>query len=101
MPTVESGLLHSRNDGGFDTLAAPDEALAKLSGALSAAAAGLRAGLCLPGVAAGTSGTKSEEYERDDLAFAHPATPGTTIARKKAAARGELASAIVAFWEEP
>jgi len=101
VPTVDSGLLYSRDDAGFDTLAAPDEALAKLSDALAAAAAGLRAGLCLPGVASGTSGTNREEYERDDLAFAHPAAPGTTLARKKAAARAEFAPAIVAFWEEP
>ncbi len=99
--TVESGLLHSRNDAGFDTLVAPDEALVKLSDALAAAAAGLRAGLCLPGVGAGTSGTNREEYERDDLAFAHPAAPGTALARKKTAARAELAPAIVAFWAEP
>lgn len=100
-PRVESGLLHSRDDAGFDLLATPDEALAKLSDVLAAAAAGLRAGLCLPGVGAGTSGAKSEQYERDDLAFAHPATPGTTPARKKAAARAELDPAVVAFWEEP
>jgi RecB family exonuclease len=100
-PTVESGLLHGRDDAGFDTLAAPEEALAKLSDVLAAAAAGLRAGLCLPGVAAGTSGAKSEQYERDDLAFAHPAVPGTTLARKKAAARAQFDPAVVAFWEEP
>lgn len=100
-PRVESGLLHSRHDAGFDLLATPDEALAKLSDVLAAAAAGLRAGLCLPGLGAGTSGAKSEQYERDDHAFAHPATPGTTLARKKVAARAELDPAVVAFWEEP
>ncbi|MGG5819370.1 PD-(D/E)XK nuclease family protein [Falsiroseomonas sp. HW251] len=100
-PTVESGLLHSRGDAGFDTLAAPDEALPKLAGVLAAAVSGMRAGLCLPGVAAGTSGTAAEKYERDDLAFAHPAAPGTTLMRKKVAATAELDHAIVTFWAEP
>jgi hypothetical protein len=110
--SITSALLYpSRTPGDpsqnvFAPLPDPEAVLTSLSDVLGQARDNLRAGLALPGIAAGaryddTRNLKANHRaERDDLAFALPVVPGSVLEAKKLSAREKL-GAIVAFWEEP
>jgi hypothetical protein len=109
---IDTALLYpsrERNrseDNYYSPLAHPDATLAQLSAALSAACDNLRAGLAVPGVAAGTHRKDTRNFKDDDnrqgehdaSAFALPAVPGTMLEHKKITARQQLGD-IAAFWE--
>jgi hypothetical protein len=102
---VGSGLLYPR-ERAFDVLADRAAAMAKVASAVNAAAAHLRAGCSLPGIAAGLSrengtGDLNTGGEVDDLAFALPVVPGTTLAAKKAKVAAGAYADLVPFWGEP
>ncbi len=100
---IEAGLLYPSAGQAFDRLTTPDDTLARLSSALVEASESLRQGLALPGVAAGLHGKGPKEFnadrEYDDLAFALPVVPGTTLDLKKTLAEARF-SGIPEFWRE-
>lgn len=110
-PTIEAALLYpapargAGADGHYDPLPVPRETLDQLTEGLDAAVRNLRAGLALPGVAAGARYKDNDRkadngyHEQDDLSFALPVVPGTMLGPKKAAARKALDPKLVAFWE--
>lgn len=107
-PSREDAPDHAQADayGVADRLERPEETLACLTEAVTRAVAAVRAGLTIPGVAAGArwSETRSASgngaNEVDDLAFALPVIPGHCLDPKKLAARELLGAEFTAFWEE-
>ncbi len=91
--SVEAALLYPHDEAkGYRALDDQAETLRILTEALAAAEASLTGGAALPGPDAG------DDY--DDLLFALPASPGSFLAEKRAAARG-LLGAAADIWEQP
>ncbi len=90
--SVEAALLYPHDEAkGYRALDDQAETLRILTAALAAAEASLIGGAALPGPDAG------DDY--DDLLFALPASPGSFMAEKRAAARG-LLGAAADIWEQ-
>jgi RecB family exonuclease len=109
---VEAGLLYpSQAEGGasgnaYAPLENPAASLKTLAMALAEAAGNMRAGLALPGPAAGLryrdtrSRKDNTQGEDDPYGFALPVVPGTMLEPKKKAAAARLGH-MPQFWETP